>query len=40
VPGGIAFASEMKALFGVPGVDTDINDAAIDDYLSFGSVPD
>ncbi len=37
--GGIAFASEMKALFAVDGVDLGIRPQAIHDYLSLGSVP-
>jgi len=36
---GIAFASEMKALFLVPGVDLTVRPQAIYDYLSFGVVP-
>lgn len=36
---GIAFGSEMKALFVVPGVDITINEQAVHDFLSFGAVP-
>jgi asparagine synthase (glutamine-hydrolysing) len=39
IPGGFAFASEMKALFPVPGVDLEVRDQGIHDYLTFGDVP-
>ena len=39
VADGIAFGSEMKSLFVVPGVDITINEQAVHDYLSFSSVP-
>jgi asparagine synthase (glutamine-hydrolysing) len=39
IPGGIAFASEMKALFAVPGADLEIRAQGIHDYLTFGDVP-
>ncbi len=39
IPGGLAFASEMKGLFAVPGVDMDVRPQAIHDFLSFGVVP-
>lgn len=34
-----AFASELKALLAVPGIDRRINPAAIDEYLTYGYVP-
>lgn len=37
--GGMAFASEMKALFEVPGVDLGIREQGLWDYLGFGVVP-
>lgn len=37
--GGLIFASEMKALFGFPGVDFSVNEQAVHDYLTFGVVP-
>ncbi len=39
IPGGYAFASEIKALHQVPDVDDGIRDQGIHDYLSFGVVP-
>lgn len=36
---GIVFASEMKAFFGLPGVDFGISEQAVHDYLTFGVVP-
>lgn len=39
VAGGVAFASEMKALFAAPGVDIAVRTQAVHDYLSFGAVP-
>ncbi len=39
IPGGFAFASEMKALFAVPGVDLEIRAQGIHDYLTFGDIP-
>lgn len=37
--GGIVFASEMKALFGVPDIDISVNEQAVHDYLTYGVVP-
>lgn len=37
--GGMAFASEMKALFEVPGVDLGVREQSLWDYLGFGVVP-
>ena len=39
IPGGFAFASEMKALFVVPGVDLEIRAQGIHDFLTFGDIP-
>lgn len=39
IPGGMVFASEMKAFFGLPGVDFGISEQAVHDYLTFGVVP-
>lgn len=39
VAGGFAFASEMKALFCLPGVDLRIRDQGIHDYLTYGVIP-
>ena len=39
MPGGIAFASEIKALFALPGVRRQVNEQAIYDYLSFLTPP-
>jgi asparagine synthase (glutamine-hydrolysing) len=39
VPGGIAFASEIQALLAHPAVSRDIDESAIDAYLSLGYVP-
>jgi asparagine synthase (glutamine-hydrolysing) len=39
VAGGLAFASEMKAFFGVPGIDISVNEQAVHDYLTYGVVP-
>lgn len=39
VDGGILFASEMKAFFGIPEIDFAISEQAIHDYLTFGVVP-
>ena len=39
VPGGIAFASEIKALFALPGVRRKVNEQAVYDYLSFLTPP-
>ncbi len=36
--GGVAFCSEMKGLFHVPGVDLRIRDQGIHDFLSYGVV--
>ncbi|MFW5837061.1 MAG: N-acetylglutaminylglutamine amidotransferase [Desulfovibrionaceae bacterium] len=38
VPGAMAFASTLPALLEVPGVDTSIDPAALNHYLSFHSV--
>ncbi len=38
--GGLAFASELGALAGVPGHSRRLNPAAIDDYFAFGFIPD
>jgi asparagine synthase (glutamine-hydrolysing) len=41
VPGfRFCFASELKALAGLPGVDGDLDPSALADYLAFGYVPD
>jgi asparagine synthase (glutamine-hydrolysing) len=41
IPGfSIAFASELKALIGLPGFDADVNSRAVADYLLFGYVAD
>jgi asparagine synthase (glutamine-hydrolysing) len=39
IKGGLVFASEMKAFFGLPEVDFSVNDQAVHDYLTFGVVP-
>lgn len=39
ISNGVVFASEMKALFQVPGVDFQVRDQAIADFLSLGAVP-
>lgn len=39
IPGGFAFASEMKGLFAIPGIDMTVRSQAIHDFLSFGVVP-
>jgi len=39
-PGGLAFASELRAFAEVPGVDRHIDPAAVDDFLAYGYVPD
>src|SRR6266850_4314370 len=38
--GKLAFASEVKALFEVPGIEAQINREALDQYLTFLWVPD
>ncbi len=38
--GGLAFASELGALAGVPGHSRRLNPAAVDDYFAFGFIPD
>lgn len=38
--GGLAFASELKALEALPGFPRQVNEAALFQYLSFGYVPD
>ncbi|MBN1981412.1 MAG: asparagine synthase (glutamine-hydrolyzing) [Chitinivibrionales bacterium] len=35
----IAFASELKSLLLMPGVKKELNEAKIDDYLTFGYIP-
>ncbi|MFO0758749.1 MAG: asparagine synthase (glutamine-hydrolyzing) [Byssovorax sp.] len=37
-PGGLAFASEIKALFGVTGIDTSIDLESLDEFMSVGYV--
>jgi asparagine synthase (glutamine-hydrolysing) len=37
--GGIAFASEIKALTALPSIDLEIDGSAIDDYLTYGYIP-
>jgi len=37
--GGIAFASELKALLPVPGINLDVDPQAVDLYLQLGTVP-
>ena len=37
--GGLAFASEMKALFAVPGIDLEMRPEGVLDYLTHGVVP-
>lgn len=39
INGGLVFASEMKAFFGLPEVDFSVNEQAVHDYLTFGVVP-
>lgn len=39
IPGGLALASEIKALRVVPGVDFSVRPQGVHDYLSFGIVP-
>lgn len=39
IPGGLAFASEIKALACVPGIDRTVREQGIFDFLSFGVVP-
>jgi asparagine synthase (glutamine-hydrolysing) len=38
-PGALAFASEIKALLAMPGVQRRVNDAALSHYLTFAAVP-
>ena len=38
--GRLAFASELKALLVVPGLDRTLDEAAIEEYLALGYVPD
>jgi asparagine synthase (glutamine-hydrolysing) len=38
--GGIAFASELRALADVPGIDRGISAQAVDDFFAFGYIPD
>ncbi|GIU93853.1 MAG: asparagine synthetase B [Gaiellaceae bacterium] len=37
--GGLAFASELKALFTLPGIERELDPAALDAYLALGYVP-
>jgi asparagine synthase (glutamine-hydrolysing) len=39
VPGGLAFASELKALATLPGVSRDLDPVALSDYLTYLYVP-
>ncbi len=39
IPGGLAFASEIKALRAVPGIDFGVRSQGVHDYLTFGIVP-
>ena len=39
IPGGYAFASEIKALHQVPEIDNRVRSQGVHDYLSFGIVP-
>jgi asparagine synthase (glutamine-hydrolysing) len=39
IPGGLAFASEMKALFQIPSADLEFRPQGVHDYLSFGAIP-
>jgi asparagine synthase (glutamine-hydrolysing) len=39
VPGGLAFASELKALASLPGVSADLDPVALSDYLTYLYVP-
>jgi asparagine synthase (glutamine-hydrolysing) len=39
-PGGLAFASELRAFADIPGVSRHIDPQAVDDYLAYGYVPD
>lgn len=39
IEGGLVFASEMKAFFGLPGIDFGVSEQAVHDYLTFGVVP-
>lgn len=38
--GCIAFSSELKALLGLPGLGREIEPSAVEDYFTFGYVPD
>jgi asparagine synthase (glutamine-hydrolysing) len=38
--GTLAFASEIKALLTLPGVDSQLSPSAVDDFFAFGYVPD
>ncbi len=39
VPGGLVFASEIKALFAHPGLSVELEPPAVDRYLALGYVP-
>ena len=39
IPGGVAFASELKALLELPGFTKRLNPVAVDQYLTFEYVP-
>lgn len=39
IDNGVVFASEMKAFFGLDGIDFAISEQAVHDYLTFGAVP-
>ncbi len=38
--GGLAFASELRSLADVPGIDRQISAQAVDDFFAFGYIPD
>jgi asparagine synthase (glutamine-hydrolysing) len=37
---GVAFASELKALLRVPGMPRDVDDISVDEFFSFGYIPE